>query len=101
MGVLTTAAGLARVVGPIAFSRSYQNEGLYLTIGIVIGFLALALAINVVTYRRYKVVIDRWGDYEERMREEEMEQARAAAAAAGEADKVKVKVKEDTQQVTH
>ncbi len=64
MGMLTTAGGMARVIGPIAFSRTYRSDGLYLTLGIICGILGLALIINIVTFRRYKVVMDRWTEWE-------------------------------------
>ncbi len=72
MGLLTTAGGTARVLGPIVFSKTYQDEGLFLTLGIIIGILSTALIINIVTYHRYKVIMDRWNDYyAEKEREKE------------------------------
>ncbi len=52
MGALTAAGSLARVLGPIMVSYVYNAFGLYLTFGIIIASMFVALAITLVMYKR-------------------------------------------------
>ena len=52
MGILTSAGSFARFVGPIFVTSIYNKFGPYLTIGIVVISLALALLSSIIFYRR-------------------------------------------------
>ena len=53
MGVLTGSGSLARVIGPIFFTRLYQEQGTYVTMSVVAGALVISLLLFVLTYKRF------------------------------------------------
>ena len=52
MGILTSAGSFARFVGPIFVTSIYNKFGPYLTIGLVVISLALALLSSIIFYKR-------------------------------------------------
>ena len=52
MGILTSAGSFARFIGPIFVTSIYNAYGPYLTIGLVVVSLALALISSILFYRR-------------------------------------------------
>ena len=52
MGILTSAGSFARFIGPIFVTSIYNAYGPYLTIGLVVISLALALLSSIIFYRR-------------------------------------------------
>ena len=52
MGILTSAGSFARFVGPIFVTSIYNKFGPYLTIGLVVISLTLALISSILFYRR-------------------------------------------------
>ena len=52
MGILTSAGSFARFIGPIFVTSIYNAYGPYLTIGLVVVSLALALLSSIIFYRR-------------------------------------------------
>ena len=53
MGVLTGSGSLARVIGPIFFTRLYQEQGTYVTMSVVAGTLAISLLLFIFNYKRF------------------------------------------------
>ena len=53
MGVLTGSGSLARVIGPIFFTRLYQEQGTYVTMSVVAGTLVISLLLFIFTYKRF------------------------------------------------
>ena len=53
MGVLTGSGSLARVIGPIFFTRLYQQQGTYVTMSVVAGALAISLLLFILSYKRF------------------------------------------------
>ena len=53
MGILTSAGSFARFIGPIFVTSIYNKFGPYLTIGVVVISLALALLSSIVFYKRF------------------------------------------------
>ncbi len=52
MGLLTASGSFARVMGPIMVSYVYDAEGVYLTFGIILITMAMALVITIALYPR-------------------------------------------------
>ena len=52
MGILTSAGSFARFIGPIFVTSIYNEFGPYLTIGVVVISLALALLSSIAFYKR-------------------------------------------------
>ena len=53
MGVLTGSGSLARVIGPIFFTRLYQEQGTYVTFSVVVGALVISLLLFIFAYKRF------------------------------------------------
>ena len=53
MGVLTGSGSLARVIGPIFFTRLYQEQGTYVTFSVVVGALVISLLLLIFAYKRF------------------------------------------------
>ena len=53
MGVLTGSASLARVIGPIFFTKLYQEQGTYVTFSVVAGALIISLLLVIFAYKRF------------------------------------------------
>ncbi len=52
MGLLTSAGSTARVLGPIMVSYVYDATGVYLTFGIILITMSMALTVTIVLYKR-------------------------------------------------
>ena len=52
MGLLTAAGSLARVLGPLMVSYVYNGYGLYVTYGLIMASMIIALILTVLFYKR-------------------------------------------------
>ena len=53
MGLLTGSGSFARVLGPIAFTRVYQEWGTYITFTMLVVLLAMSLILFLATFKRF------------------------------------------------
>ena len=53
MGMLTGSGSLARVIGPIFFTKLYQEQGTYVTFSVVAGALIISLLLVIFAYKRF------------------------------------------------
>ena len=54
MGIFTTCGGLSRVIGPIGTSSLYQHKGLYAVYFAILGILAIAMIMAMVSFKAFK-----------------------------------------------
>ena len=53
MGMLTGSGSFARVIGPIFFTKLYQEQGTYVTFSVVAGALIISLLLVIFAYKRF------------------------------------------------